>query len=123
VLIFLEFDIHMATQVDAGLGISVGFFNDDMTDPIQEPQNGQLLSQFRSVDLSHQPVGVDLTRQFLFSGINTSLMTLGGPLVPTSVQIVASLFSDTGSVDLNNIRVVVVELKNSMEIHGGGLVG
>ncbi|MET8052878.1 hypothetical protein ABZU75_35305 [Streptosporangium sp. NPDC005286] len=115
-VIFWSGEIFLSAPVSGQLSIQVGYYNDEITDPIGDPETGLLLGEDRVINLSRRTTGVDLPFSFLFSGVNTAFQSLGGPFVPTSVQIVASLSAQSGSVSIGAARATVLELKKSTEL-------
>ncbi|MFI9561190.1 putative Ig domain-containing protein [Nonomuraea endophytica] len=113
---FWSAELFLPAQVNGQLSIEVRYYNDDLTDPIGEPSTGLLLSQQRGINLSRRTIGADLPFHFVFAGLNTAFQPLGGPFVPTSVQVVAALSGTNGSVSIGESRATVLELKKSTEL-------
>jgi hypothetical protein len=115
-VVFWSGDVVVPAAAGGLLSINVAFYNDQMTDPVAHPDTGRVSNQTRTIDLSGRPVGA-LPFQFLFADVNTIFQVLGGPAVPTSVQVIGSLTDGVGGdIVVRDMHANVLELKKSTEL-------
>jgi hypothetical protein len=116
---FWSGNVFVSAPVNTTLEIRVGYYNDQMTDPIANPDDGLVTDQSQTISLSRRPAAMDLPFQLLFARFGTLFQALAPPFIPTSIQIIASLRGSAASVELNRMDATALEFKQSTEVTHG----
>jgi Putative Ig domain/Family of unknown function (DUF6519) len=95
------------------LTIRVGFYNDQMTDPATEPDQGKIQDREATVQLRRKPTGIEVPLQLVMAKSDTPFLFLPIGFVPTSVQLFAELNQTGFSIELVNMTVTALELKKA----------
>ncbi|MGE5287150.1 MAG: DUF6519 domain-containing protein [Micromonosporaceae bacterium] len=115
-LVFWSGDLFLQDPVPGGnatLTIRVSFYNDEMTDPVNNPDTGKIQDREAKVTLGRRPLNVDVPLQLLFSKSDTGFAFLPPRFAPTSLQVFAVLDKDGFTVQLTSMQLTAIELKKS----------
>jgi hypothetical protein len=97
----------------ATLTLRASFYNDEVTDIEDEPEQGKIQDREVTVKLGRKPVGVEVPLQVMFTKSDLDFLFLPVTMIPSYVHFFASLGGSGFSVELVNMQVTVIELKKA----------
>ena len=115
-VVFFSGDLFLspgALPADSQLTVRVSFYNDQMTNPATEPDQGKIQDRQVIIPLNRKPQGQELPVNLLFSKSDTPFLFLPISMVPTSAQVFFTLNKAGFTIEMVNMQLTVLELKKS----------
>jgi hypothetical protein len=116
VVVFLTATLFMSARLDPDtkLTVQVSFYNDKMTNPETEPDNGKIQDRTQDILLASKPLDQDIpiALNFVSSGLSLSFLPPAA-FSPTSIQLLFQLSEPGTTVEVTGIQLFALELKKS----------
>ncbi len=118
ILTFLSGSLYVSEEGaepdDAELTILVALYNDERSDPAEEPDEGRIQDETRRLPLGRVEPEVEIPVHITAVSSGTPFAFLPtDAFTPTSVEVFAQVTGEGFSVELSNLRLTAVELKKS----------
>jgi hypothetical protein len=98
---------------DGRLDLTVAWYNDERTDPATEPNAGRIQDKQISIPLARIQPARDVPLNLTFVGSDTPFTFLPHDVVPTHVEVFATVVGTGYAVELTSTRMTALELKKT----------